>query len=42
MSDEQVTTNEQWQPSRNPWLLIIPVMAATFMYALDETFKRRK
>lgn len=37
MSNEQVTTNEDWQPSGNPWLLLIPVIAATFMYALDET-----
>lgn len=37
MANEQVTTNEEWKPSGNPWLLIAPVMAATFMYALDET-----
>lgn len=31
-------TNEQeWKPTVNPWLLILPVMLATFMYALDET-----
>ena len=28
---------EEWKPSGNPWLLILPVMLATFMYALDET-----
>ena len=32
MSNEQ-----EWKPSVNPWLLIFPVMLATFMYALDET-----
>ena len=42
MSNEQIATNEEWQPSGNPWLLLNPVIAATFMYALDETFKRRK
>ncbi len=30
-------TEEQWKPTVNPWLMIIPVMLATFMYALDET-----
>lgn len=30
-------TTEEWKPSVNPWLLILPVMLATFMYALDET-----
>lgn len=28
---------EQWKPTVNPWLMIVPVMLATFMYALDET-----
>ena len=32
-----VTTEQEWKPSGNPWLLILPVMLATFMYALDET-----
>lgn len=27
----------EWKPSGSPWLLILPVMLATFMYALDET-----
>ena len=30
-------TEEDWKPSINPWLIIMPVMLATFMYALDET-----
>ena len=34
MSTQQV---QQWQPKTNPWLIILPVMLATFMYALDET-----
>ena len=28
---------QEWKPSGNPWLMILPVMLATFMYALDET-----
>lgn len=28
---------EEWKPTVSPWLLILPVMLATFMYALDET-----
>lgn len=34
---EEVITQEQWKPTVNPWLMIVPVMLATFMYALDET-----
>jgi len=29
--------HEEWQPTINPWFQILPVMLATFMYALDET-----
>lgn len=36
MSTEQQVVQE-WQPKNNPWLIIMPVMLATFMYALDET-----
>ena len=36
IENTQVTA-EEWQPSGSPWLLIMPVMVATFMYALDET-----
>ena len=28
---------QEWKPSVNPWFMILPVMIATFMYALDET-----
>lgn len=35
MSEE--IQQQEWTPSVNPWLLIFPVMLATFMYALDET-----
>ena len=28
---------EQWIPSRNPWIIMIPVMLSVFMFALDET-----
>lgn len=34
---ENITQEEAWKPSVNPWLMIIPLMLATFMYALDET-----
>ena len=39
MSEGTVNTQgqQEWKPSRSPWLLILPVMLATFMYALDET-----
>ena len=37
MSQETNLTSEEWQPSGNPWLMLMPVMTATFMYALDET-----
>ena len=31
------TIQQEWKPKGNPWLMILPVMTATFMYALDET-----
>lgn len=34
---QQADTMEQWKPSINPWLMIIPVILAVFMFALDET-----
>lgn len=34
---ENLVAQEQWKPTVNPWLMIVPVMLATFMYALDET-----
>ena len=34
MSNEEI---EEWKPKTNPWLIIMPVILATFMYALDET-----
>ena len=30
-------TNEQWKPSINPWIMIIPVMLSVFIYVLDGT-----
>ena len=27
----------EWKPSKNPWLISVPLMASGFMYALDET-----
>ena len=38
MSDTKTEViQEEWVPKTNPWLIIMPVMLATFMYALDET-----
>lgn len=37
MEKEQLLQQEEWKPVTNPWLIIMPVMIATFMYALDET-----
>ena len=39
MSEEVIkqNTEEEWRPSRNPWIISAPLMAAVFMYALDET-----
>ena len=34
MANEQ---NQEWTPSVNPWLMIIPVMLAVFIYVLDGT-----
>lgn len=36
MSDNIIQETE-WKPSTSPWFIIMPVMLATFMYALDET-----
>ena len=37
-NSEQITpTQEEWQPTKNPWLISIPLMASVFMYALDES-----
>lgn len=37
MTQNTAITQEEWTPKTNPWLIIMPVMLATFMYALDET-----
>lgn len=34
---EKVMSPDEWRPSKNPWLISIPLMASVFMYALDET-----
>ena len=31
------TPAQQWQPAKNPWIVMIPVMLSVFMFALDET-----
>lgn len=36
MSNE-IQQSQEWKPSVNPWFMLLPVMCATFMYALDET-----
>ena len=38
MSEQQIEqTQEQWTPSVNPWIMIIPVMLSVFIYVLDGT-----
>ena len=37
MTNEQVITEEEWKPSVNPWVMIMPVMVAVFIYVLDGT-----
>lgn len=37
MTETQVINNDEWKPSKNPWLIAAPLMIAVFMYALDET-----
>lgn len=38
MAEKIVQKNEvAWQPSISPWLMIVPVIMAVFMFALDET-----
>ena len=37
MSEENINTDENWVPTRNPWLISAPLMLAMFMFVLDET-----
>ncbi len=37
IKQEIISSPDDWKPSKNPWLISIPLMAAVFMYALDET-----
>ena len=37
MDNAQVLKDDEWKPSKNPWLIAAPLMIAVFMYALDET-----
>lgn len=37
IEQEQVINPDDWRPTKNPWLVSIPLMASVFMYALDET-----
>lgn len=34
---ESISTEQEWCPGINPWLMITPVMLAIFMFVLDET-----
>lgn len=35
--EDSNTPIQEWRPKKNPWLISIPLMAAVFMFALDET-----
>ncbi len=35
--EETLNNPDDWKPTKNPWLISLPLMAAVFMYALDET-----
>ena len=37
VKQENLAEGEEWRPSKNPWLIAMPLMASVFMYALDET-----
>lgn len=37
IKQETISSPDDWRPSKNPWLISIPLMSAVFMYALDET-----
>lgn len=37
LKNEELINPDDWRPSKNPWLISIPLMASVFMYALDET-----
>jgi len=34
---ENLTTEVEWKPTKNPWLVTIAVMTATFIFVLDST-----
>lgn len=34
---ENIKQEEIWRPAINPWLAVVPIMLAIFMFALDET-----
>ena len=33
----QAVANNEWKPSKSPWLIAIPTIFAAFMYVLDQT-----
>ena len=37
MSEAEVLQNQEWKPSKSPWLIAIPTIFAAFMFVLDET-----
>lgn len=37
MAEEVADTRQMWQPTINPWLMVLPVIMSVFMFCLDET-----
>ncbi len=37
MPEENIAQEEVWKPSKNPWIISIPLMISMFMFVLDET-----
>ena len=37
MDEIQATTQEEWKPKYNPWIVSVPIIGAAFMFVLDET-----
>lgn len=37
MQEQTTTELQEWKPSVNPWIMIIPVMLSVFIYVLDGT-----
>ena len=37
MNSQKRVVDENWMPSKNPWIISIPLMISMFMFVLDET-----